>query len=122
MTLRFKGNILQSELTALPAASVKVGDAYYVENDTATPHTFSYKYCSSTSGSITWSSYDPMRILKDVVYCKVWACKGAPSAASNTIQFPEVGIGCFALDVSTGDFYGYDGAWQKWTGTAVISL
>lgn len=125
MALKFKGNIDAADLAALTSSDVDQYDAYYVRTPGSggSPDTFAYKYNSAATGSTpSWTSYDPIQIIKDVVYSKVWACKGAPSASSNAAQFPTLGLGCFAVDVSAGDFYGWDGQWKKWTGTAVIAL
>lgn len=125
MALNFKGNIDAANLAALTSSDVNQYDAYYVRTpgQDNNPDTFAYKYNSATTGSTpSWTSYDPIQVIKDVIYTKVWACKGAPSASSNAAQFPTLAFGCFALDISTGDYYGWDGQWKKWTGTAVISL
>ena len=122
MALKFKGTILKADFDALTSDDVTQYDAYRV-NDSGS---YTYEYCSvKGSGTPTWTEYDPIQIIKDVIYTKVWACVGAPSDTSNEVQFPELTIGCFAVDVSSGDFYAYQGTdgWSNaWTGTAIISL
>lgn len=70
----------------------------------------------------------PIHLIKDVVYVKIWECVGAPSSNDNKDQFPALGLGCFAVDASTGKFYAYDpaasggtGGWTEWS-SVVISL
>ena len=109
MTLNYLG-----EFSAAPTSPAE-NDAYY--NTTSNV----YKYYNGNS----WADYTPIKVIKEVLYVTVYAVNGAPDDSSNEVQFPSaLGVGDFALDVTTGSFYGHDGSdWSSaWTGTAVISL
>lgn len=121
MALKFKGTITSTALAALTSDDVDQYDAYRVD----TSGTMTYKYCSvKGSGTPTWTEYYPIHLIKDVIYVKIWETVDTPDATSNAAQFPELGLGCFAADATTGKFYAYDPSasdWVEWS-SVTISL